>query len=172
MWRAGFKDRAASRRSEGLAGAANKQELPAGRASPAKELFTLPVTQIPAGPAASPGPLAAPRDWPPARGQGLFPQGFGLPYPDPSPRQRVCAPSFTGPPTSPPSPAVSPAQRSWELRPCPPPLGTWAKQRLSSEQAPALARPPQNCPEPEQIPGASLSHCHQSRDAQESSAQG
>lgn len=93
MWRAVFKDRAAPARSAGLAGAASKQELPAGRASPAKELFTLPVTQIPAGPAALPGPLAAPRDWPPARGQGLFPQGFGRPYPDPSPRPRVCAPS-------------------------------------------------------------------------------
>lgn len=127
MWRAGFKDRAAPARSAGLAGAASKQELPAGRASPAKELFTLPVTQIPAGPAALPGPLAAPRDWPPARGQGLFPQGFGRPYPDPSPRPRVCAPSFTGPLTSPPFPAVSPTQRSRELCPCQPSLGTWAK---------------------------------------------
>lgn len=127
MWRAGFKDRAAPARSAGLAGAASKQELPAGRASPAKELFTLPVTQIPAGPAALPGPLAAPRDWPPARGQGLFPQGFGRPYPDPSPRPRVCAPSFTGPLTSPRFPAVSLTQRSRELCPCQPSLGTWAK---------------------------------------------
>lgn len=167
MWRAGFKDRAASPRSAGLAGAASKQELPAGRASPAKELFTLPVTQIPAGPAALPGPLAAPRDWRPARGQGLFPQGFGLPYPDPSPRPRVCAPSFTGPLTSPPFPAVSPTQRSCvPARPRQPSLGTWAEQRLSSERAPALARPPQNSSQPEPTPGASLSHCHQPRDAQ------
>lgn len=113
--RAGFKDRGIAA-ERGLAGAASKQELPAGRASPAKELFTLPVTQIPAGLAGAP---RSPQGLAAGPGTRFIPAGIWPAVPGPL-GPRVCAPSFTGPLTSPPFPAVSPAHRSRERRPCPP----------------------------------------------------
>lgn len=123
MWRVEFKDRAHSpgagqhAKERRLGRAPSKQELPAGRGSLAKE----PV-YAPGDPDSCPllrphqGPSAAPRDWPGARGRGLYPQGSGLLNPNPSPCfLRCCGPlplPSPSPPllTSTPVPSMAPCR--------------------------------------------------------------
>lgn len=152
MWRVEFKDRARgpAPRSAGLAGAASKQELPAGRSSPAKEPVYAPGDPDSCWPLRPRrGLSAAPGGWPAARGQGLYPQGFGLPSPAPSSPARHRGGSL---------PQPSPGR--WEprcshrplclVRPCCRGAGSCApahacasppwhpgQQRLSPERAPA-----------------------------------
>lgn len=145
--RAGFKDRGIAA-ERGLAGAASKQELPAGRASPAKELFTLPVTQIPAGLAGAP---RSPQGLAAGPGTRFIPAGIWPAVPGPLASAAGLCPVLHGAAHVTPFSRCVPSSQVPGAEPLPAHAGPrWGPgQGEGSEQAPALARPPQNRPQPE-----------------------